>query len=169
MINNNILFNNINMPRCLKCNFYMSTPKQTCFCNKKTFDGPKIEKKGIKPISDKKKDRLENNWTEIQIFIKRFNQLKDKWKNYCMVSGVFIEPTEDNDLEPSSFPHILPKWKYPEFRYFLNNIGLVLWITEHKLFDQAINRMKDDIWLAQLILLISSWEEIDIQPYLINE
>jgi hypothetical protein len=92
--------------------------------------------------------------------------LKAKWLNRCMVSWVLIEPTEDNDLEVSQFPHILPKWKYPEFRYLLNNIWLVLWIKEHNVFDEAVNRMKEDIWTFELINLIKDWKEIDIKKYL---
>ena len=71
-----------------------------------------------------------------------------------------------DDLYGSINKNILPKWKYPEFRYLLNNIWLVLWIKEHNVFDEAVNRMKEDIWTFELINLIKDWKEIDIKKYL---
>lgn len=111
----------------------------------------------IKKISNKKKLRLAFKWSESDLFKKRFNQLKSEWRNYCMVTGKVL--TEDM-LSPASFPHILPKWKFPQYRYYLNNIWLVCWIEEHDLFDKKINKLKEEKWLFRLEEKIKNWEEI---------
>lgn len=158
------------MFKCNKCSMLKFTDKDKCLCNIKPFNEKKFEKKAnpkpIAQISEKKKERLQNEWTEIKLFKTRFEMLQKQGKNFCMVTWKKIEPTEDNDLTPSQFPHILNKWTYPEYRYFLNNIWLVCWIEEHKKFDEAINKLKEDIWTIELIKLISIWNEIDIKPYL---
>lgn len=122
------------------------------------------EKKELKktkpnPIGKKKKLRLALEWSESELFIKRFNQLKDRNENYCMVTWKLI--TEDM-LSPACFPHILPKSKYPHLRHFLNNIWLVLWIKEHQEFDKNINEAKRIIWHIEFEKMISDWREIYI-------
>jgi len=63
---------------------------------------------------------------------------------------------------PSCFPHLLSKKNYPAFRYNLNNIWLVAWPEEHKIFDKAVNLFKKTFWTKTLEMLIESWEEVDL-------
>ncbi len=37
------------------------------------------------------------------------------------------------------FAHILAKWKYPEYRYFENNIAFVKDMEEHSFLDELVN------------------------------
>lgn len=120
------------------------------------------EKKELKktkpnPIGKKKKLRLSLEWSESELFIKRFRQLQDRNENYCMVTWKLI--TEDM-LSPACFPHILPKSKYPHLRHFLNNIWLVLWIKEHQEFDRIVNEVKRKIWHIEFEQIIMWWKEI---------
>lgn len=111
----------------------------------------------IKQISDKKKNRLASEWSESVLFKKRFNDLKHKGENYCMVTwSILIEDM----LSPASFPHILPKWKYPELRYFKNNIWLVKWIKEHWIFDLYVNNYKIRYGSIKLEQDIKNWKEV---------
>lgn len=111
----------------------------------------------MKKYWSKTKKRIEKFWKQNDFFISRFRDLKSKWLNYCMINGNIIE---EEQLTVSSFPHILPKWTYPELSYLPNNIWLVSWIEEHRKFDSIINKIKKDIWLYHLIDLIKKWEEI---------
>lgn len=157
------------MIKCNKCWMLKIWEKSKCACNAKPFNEKKLEvKKPIAQISEKKKERLQNNWTEIELFKKKFDLLKLKKQNICVVTWKEITYDEESWewLDVSMFAHILPKWKFPQYRYCLNNIALVNWIDEHHLLDEAVLRMKDDIWLIELERLISSWIEINIKPYL---
>ena len=111
----------------------------------------------LKQISDKKKNRLASEWSEAILFMKRFNDLKHKGENYCMVTWCIL--TIDI-ISPASFPHILPKWKYPEFRYFKNNIWLVKWIKEHWIFDTYVNNYKNKYGSIKLEQDIKDWKEV---------
>ena len=113
--------------------------------------------KKIKQVSQKKKQRLEEQWTESQMFKLRYDMLVKQNKNYCVITWKYLK---FEDTSPASYAHILPKWMYPEFRYFLNNIALVKWIKEHWLLDSKINELKESMWTKWLIDKISSWEEI---------
>lgn len=159
------------MHKCTKCWMIKATDKSKCLCSAKPFNEKKFEaKKPIAQISEKKKQRLEDSWTEIQLFKTRFNMLKAKWLNRCIVSWVLIEHTEDNDLEVSQFPHWFPKWKYPEMRYMLNNIFLVKWIKEHNIFDSLFKQYRDEKWSHDVMNKIISWIELydDILDFIKN-
>jgi hypothetical protein len=124
------------------------------------FPKPVSIKKTPKPInkvSTKKKVRLNNMWSEKDLFERRYNQLKKSNQHYCVITGTYL--TEDM-LSPSSFAHILAKWTYPNLRYFLNNIALVKWINEHHLLDVKINKLKKSLWEKELESQILSWKEI---------
>ena len=122
----------------------------------------------IKIVWKKTKERLASEWSESVLFMKRFNELKREWRNYCMVTGKLL--TIDM-LSPASFPHWYPKWKYPELRYFKNNIFLVDWIDNHSKFDSYFKMYKDFIWDDILRNKILSWEDIfdDLKIFIINK
>jgi len=155
------------MINCKKCGMLNIDEKSKCFCNIKKFDENKLitkkEKKPINKVSDKKKTRIKEKWSELQHFIKVYIKKMHKNKNICQICQIEVKKDE---VTPSSFPHILPKGKYPEYRYFENNIGLVCWIDHHNKFDEAINNLKQDIWLVKLEHIIKDWNEIDIENYI---
>ncbi len=94
---------------------------------------------------------------EKELFLKRFYQLKDRWENYCWITWKYID---ENDLTPSSFPHLLSKKMFPQFKYSLNNIWLVVWIEEHKKIDSIMNIIRKEIWYEELNNLLSNHKEI---------
>lgn len=113
----------------------------------------------IKKYWKKTIKRIKEHWTETELFMKRFYQLKEKNLNYCMITWKLI--TEDM-LTPASFPHLLSKKMYSEFRYSLNNIWLVLWIKEHNEIDRLMNLFKKDIWVLYIQEMLKDWREIFI-------
>lgn len=164
------------MGKCNKCWFLMKGTK--CWCNMWQFKWPSLEKKKPKPIpqvSEKKKkenkERIEKNWSYPEVFARRFKQLVKAKKNFCMVTGEEITPEYMAHLEETTewmqlncFPHILAKWKYPEFAYFLNNIGFCK-PDKHKDFDMVVAMIIDDIGKIELERKIAAWEEIDVRRY----
>jgi hypothetical protein len=126
-------------------------------CTWKTITSKKKEVKPIKKVWEKKRNRLASDWSESVLFMRRFNDLKDRWNNYCIVTGELL--TIDK-LSPASFPHILPKGKYPELRLFSNNIWLVKWIEEHWIFDSYVNKYKEYYWSINLENDIKDGKEV---------
>jgi hypothetical protein len=111
----------------------------------------------MKQISNAKKKRLKEQWTEVQLFEKRFNQLESIGKNYCVITWKTIQSFEDT--WPSNYAHILSKSTFPEFRYHLNNIALVLW-EKHEELDEKVIELMEKIWRCELVKIIESWEEV---------
>jgi len=143
-----------------------ATEKSKCLCSVKPFNEKKLFKdKAIKPISEKKEERIKESWSEIQLFKKVFLNLKKKWKNKCLICQKTLN---EDDINPSCFAHILPKGKYAEFRYFENNIWLVCWIEHHHQFDVIINEIKKKVWWFDFEQLIRDGKYIDITSYLNN-
>ena len=153
------------MEKCSKCWYLKSTPKSKCFCNKWEYTWPKTMKiqKPIAQISEKKQERIKEEWSELEFFKKIFLKLKKEWENKCVICWKKVD--EDN-LSPSCFPHILPKWKYPEFRYLKNNIWFVCWISHHAEFDRIVNIMKKNIWLYDFEQIIRDWKRIDVKNFI---
>lgn len=135
--------------------------QNTCTDNKYEYKEKKnttsLKRSMPKQIGKRKKLRLILEWSESELFIKRFNQLKSQWRNYCMVTGKLI--TEDM-LSPASFPHILNKNMFKSLRYFTNNIWLVFWIEEHNIFDTWISNYKKYYWVDNLKTDIVCWKEV---------
>ena len=113
----------------------------------------------LRKIWIRKIKRIKEHWTETELFMKRFYQLKEQNLNYCMITWKLI--TEDM-LTPASFPHLLSKKMYSEFRYSLNNIWLVLWIKEHNEIDRLMNLFKKDVWVLHIQEMLKDWREIFI-------
>jgi hypothetical protein len=72
----------------------------------------------------------------------------------------------DENVNPSCFAHILPKGKYPEYRYFENNFWFVCGMDHHKKFDEVVQIAKHDIWEFEFEKKIKNWENIDFSKYL---
>ena len=145
--------------------------KSSCACNAKKFNADKLSKKTrkakvptvIKKVSEKKKERLKNNWTEWQMFKNIYKKLCKEWLHECIICSEIVD---EDDVIPACFPHILPKWKFPEYRYFNNNIWFVCWIDHHAKFDEAINNFKQDKWLIELEKIIKNWDVPDLSDYI---
>ena len=113
------------------------------YCKQNYMDWLAYRGRSIKIIWDRKQKRLASEWSEFDLFKKRFNQLLDRWENYCMVTWQLL--TEDM-VSPASFAHMFSKWQEPIMRYLLNNIALVKWIEEHQKFDLIFNEYKKIRW-----------------------
>lgn len=158
---------------CKKCFMYKMTDNQPCACNVKKFDENKLSKKTkkektpttIKQVSDKKKQRLKTNWSEWDLFKKIYKKLNKKLLHECIICSATVD---EDDVIPACFPHILPKGKFPEYRYFENNIWFVCWIEHHEKFDDAINNFKNDKWLKELEKIIKNWGVPDLENYIDN-
>ena len=158
--------------RCNKCGFYKMTKDQKCSCNVKKFDSSKLSKKTrketvpkpINKISEKKKERIKTNGSEVDLFKKIFKKKFKEKENFCIICKEEI--TEEN-VQPASFPHILPKGKYPELRYMESNLQyLVCGINHHDEYDSIINKLKKDLWLEEGKKIITSWGKLDLNKYL---
>lgn len=155
------------MIKCPKCWLLKMTDKSKCLCNAKPFNEKKFEKqkekKPIAQVSEKKQERIKDNWSELQFFKAKYKKLVKNNENICDICKIKVD---EEDVTPSCFPHILPKWKYPEYRYFDNNIWFVCWIDCHHRFDEAINNYKEINWLFELEKQIKNWKYIDIKDYI---
>lgn len=146
------------------------TPDTRCACNVKKFDDSKLVKKKepkaatpIKQVSDKKLDRIKTNGSELNFFKTLFKKKEKAKQNFCMICKKQL--TEEN-VSPASFAHILPKSKYPAYRYFDNNINLVCSIGHHKKADEAVNGFKEDKGLVELENIIKNLKTPDFTNYI---
>lgn len=162
------------MINCKGCGMMKLDTKSKCACNvTKPFDAKKLSKKtkeekkpkAIKQVSEKKKERLKTNGTEGEMFKKEFLKREKNNTNYCMICKCEVLK---EDFVPACIPHILPKSKYPTYRYFTNNLGFVCWISDHNKFDEAINNFKQDRGLIELEKIIKNWDTPDISDYIDN-
>lgn len=147
------------MIKCKKCFLLKIDDKSKCACNIKPFNEKKLFKERIAQVSEKKKERIKEEWSEIDFFKKLFKKLQKENKNKCIICKKIL--TEEN-VNPSCFAHILPKWRFPEFRYFENNIWLVCWIEHHNKLDELVWEIKIKIWSFDFEQLIRDWKNINI-------
>lgn len=87
----------------------------------------------IKQISDKKRKRLKEQWSEVEIF-------KEIWNEREHICEICKHPI----LYPWSwsFAHRLAKSQYPKFRLIKENIALVDSIMCHKKIDSIYVKEK---------------------------
>lgn len=155
---------------CKKCFMLKLTPDSKCACNVKKFDESKLVKKKepkqakpIKQVSEKKKERIKTNWSELNFFKTLFKKKVKAKENFCVICK---KQLTEEDVTPASFAHILPKSKYPIYRYFDNNINLVCNIEHHKKADDAVNEFKKDKGLIELENLIKNLKTPDLTNYI---
>jgi len=162
---------------CKKCGMLKMTPDTKCACNVKKFDASKLskhtkkEKKptelkrtAVKKVSDKRKERLATGGKEITLFKNIYKKKFKAKENFCIICRQ--ELTEEN-IQPASFPHILPKGKYPEFRLLESNLQyLVCGIEHHDKYDEIIREVKKDMGLVELEKLIINGKKLDLSKYL---
>lgn len=145
------------------------TPNSKCGCsNIKYDDGSRLvgkkKPKAIKQVSEKKKDRIKTNGSEVTLFKKIYKAKFKEGENKCIICREEI--TEEN-VSPACFPHILPKGTYPEFRYFESNLQyMVCGIKHHNKYDAIINKVKDDIGLEALKKIIMKGGKVDLSKYI---
>lgn len=111
----------------------------------------------INKVSKKKKQRLKDKWSEVDLFKLRFEELEKLWLNKCMITWNTIT---ESMLQPYCFPHILNKNLYSKLRYHLNNIWLVSSIENHNKFDEYISNYKKHYWVINLENDIMKWVEV---------
>lgn len=115
----------------------------------------------INLVSDKKKERLKETGGEKELFRKILIEKQSNWYLTCSIcwNRFLIE-----NAWPTSFSHVLAKWKYPAFRLFENNIKIVCndisMNSCHKKLDEIVNKIKKDIWYKEFENLIASWEDV---------
>lgn len=159
------------MINCSKCGFLKIDSKSKCLCTVKPFNDKKLSKKTkevkkptqIKQISEKKKTRLKENWSEWELFKKIYRKLAKTLQNECTICS---ESPDEDDIIPACFPHILPKGKFPEYRYFENNVWFVCWVEHHNKFDEAVNNFKEDKGLIELERIIKNGWVPDLWDYI---
>ena len=100
-----------------------------------------LKRTPLAPIGKKKKERLKNEWSEVDVFRERWETgdqccevcLKmGKSKKEALVKNAFINWKL---IKPQCFPHILSKGLYPRFRLLVECVWLVCWIEHHDIFD----------------------------------
>lgn len=162
---------------CKKCGMLKFTDNSKCACNVKKFDATKLSKNTrtekkptelkrspVKQVSEKRKERIANGGSEINLFKNIYKKKFKAKKNFCIICRE--ELTEEN-ISPASFPHILPKGTYPELRLLESNLQyLVCGIDHHDKFDEIIREVKKDIGLEELKKIILSGKTLDIKKYL---
>lgn len=100
-----------------------------------------LRKTPLAPIGKKKKERLKNEWSEVDVFQERW-LTGDQCCEICLLQGKKPEDAKVKNafmngklIKPQCFPHRLAKWLFPQFRLLLENIWLVCWIGHHTEFD----------------------------------
>lgn len=109
-----------------------------CVLDSWTYKQPKtntkpLKRTNLKKIWKLKTERLKRNWAETKVF-------KDIWAERPHICDICLQPIRK--MKTFCFPHKLPKWKYPEYRYNKRNIWLVCSIECHQEFDRK-NAKKD--------------------------
>ncbi len=126
---------------------------------------PKMQKRvPIKAISDKKKRRLNEFGWEMELFYKKIDsEIQEKWEIRCQ-NPYCNRLLDKNSLWPASFPHLLSKWMYPQYRYFLNNLTIVCndlnMNSCHTKIDEIISWNK-----LQIEKDVLDWKRIDFNNY----
>lgn len=99
-----------------------------------------LRKTPLAPIGKKKKERLKNEWSEVDVFLEKWNTSERIcevcWKE---VTNAFMNWRL---VKPQCFPHKLSKWRYPEYRYNIKNISICCSIACHSELD-SYNAHKD--------------------------
>jgi len=102
-----------------------------------------LRKTPLAPIGKKKKERLKNEWSEVDVFLEVWNTRP----HFCEICWIEVKNAFMNWrlVKPQVFPHILSKWLYPKFRLLSDNIWIVCTINCHQEFD----RMHLDQWVRR--------------------
>ena len=99
-----------------------------------------LRKTPLAPIGKKKKERLKNEWSEVDVFLEKWNTSE----RICEVCWKEVKNAFMNWrlVKPQCFPHKLSKWRYPEYRYNIKNISICCSIACHSELD-SYNAHKD--------------------------
>jgi len=103
--------------------------EQKCFCWWRT----KKEKivKPIKAISDKKKKRIKEWWSEKDLFIQIAKERQVDWICICE-NKKCNKKIKVKDLWPVNFDHVIPKSKWEEYRLDKKNIAILCFACHFK-------------------------------------
>lgn len=99
-----------------------------------------LKRTPLAPIWKKKKERLKNEWSEVDVFLDVWNTRE----HICEVCWKEVKHAFMNWrlVKPQCFPHKLSKWRYPEYRYNIKNISICCSIACHNELD-SYNAHKD--------------------------
>lgn len=128
-----------------------------------------LKKTPLAPIWKKKKERLKNEWSEVDVFRERW-ETGDQCCEICLRMWKTREEARVKKafmngklIKPQCFPHILSKNLYPRFRLLLENIWLVCWIEHHDEFDLLHRDQEVRNWIEERLDLIlsqkQSWDQ----------
>lgn len=139
------------------------------YCKKCTYENSfyNLKQTRINLVSDKKKERLQNWWSEKDLFRKI---LIDRQNNWCLTCSVCWKTFLIENAWPTCFAHLIAKWQNKALRLFENNVKIVCNdintnSCHHKL-DEIIKNIQRDIWYKEFENLIASWEDVQ---YLIDK
>jgi len=105
-----------------------------CYNNyqKENKSSPKV-KNTIRKVSLKKKQRIKEWWSEVEVFKEIWNERKHE----CEICWKTII-----EAQTFCFAHRCPKWTYPEHRLKKENISLVCSIICHHKVDKIFSWIK---------------------------
>jgi len=134
------------------------------YCKKCTYENSfyNLKQTRINLVSDKKKERLQNWWSEKELFKEILINKQNNWYLICQYCN---NKFSIENAWPFTFCHILAKGQYPAYRLFENNIMLACNIEHHHKLDEIVKDIQRDIWYKEFENLIASWEDVQ---YLIN-
>ena len=134
------------------------------YCKKCTYENSfyNLKQTRINLVSEKKKERLKNWWSEADLFRKILIERQNNWYWTCQYCD---NKFSIENAWPFTSCHILAKWQYKAYRLFENNIMLACSIEHHHKLDEIIKDIQRDIWYKEFENLIASWEDVE---YLIN-
>lgn len=99
------------------------------FCSKECIQSyqketkkPITQRKAINKISLKKKQRIKEWWSEVELFREILIERQDNWLLTCEICN---KQFSIEQAQPVCLAHILSKWQYKALRLFKNNIAIV--------------------------------------------
>lgn len=127
--------------------------------NQKETKKPITQRKAINKISKKKKQRIKEWWSEVELFKEVANIDKT-----CWICNKVIQ--EDSSY---TFPHLLSKWQYKAFRLVENNIWRVCSIEHHNKIDSLMLEIRKDFEkLNKFKEMLLIWKRSEVRNFINN-
>lgn len=154
----------INTMRFIGINAFCNNVCYSEFMDKESENPYQIKRTPVKAVSEKKKIRLSEKWTEMELFYKKIDsEIQKKWEIRCG-NPYCWKLLDKNQLWPPSFAHILSKGQFPALRYFLNNLVIVCNNIDLKSCHGQIDKLT--VWnKKEFEQIILDWKDIDFKNY----